>query len=412
MTLNRQDRETLRALASEVAAIAALPDQQHKIGLWQRLNGLRPERPMVMIEQVPWHEMNVADELTLRTSDPGAREVETRLRRTLYRWRHLRGDLVVEARLEIPPAVSGMSYGIEVDEERSVADALNDVMGHAYHDQLAREEDVDKIRPPEIRHDKEETARRTARWREVFDGLLEVEPAGITPVFNLWDQIVCWRGAGTVLMDLAERPEHMHRIVKRTTEAFLAGAEQLEALGLLSRANRWIHCTGAFTDELPAPGGDPDRARLRDVWACGMAQIFCSVSPAMHREFELDYVKPLYGRCGLIYYGCCEPLHKALPAVRTIPNLRKISMSPWVDQEEAAAGVGPDFVFSRKPSPALLAVEDWNPAAVEKDLQSTLDICARHGCPLELILKDISTVRYRPKRLWEWADIAMRLVGG
>ena len=37
--------------------------------------------------------------------------------------------------------------------------------------------------------------------------------------------------------------------------------------------------------------------------------------------------------------------------------------------------------------------------------------CSRHGCPLELILKDISTVRYEPQRLWEWSDLAMSMVG-
>jgi len=73
--------------------------------------------------------------------------------------------------------------------------------------------------------------------------------------------------------------------------------------------------------------------------------------------------------------------------------------------------IGRDYVFSRKPSPALVGVEHWNPGAVEKDLKATLDACGRHGCPVELILKDISTVRYEPKRLWEWSDIARRLIG-
>jgi len=67
-------------------------------------------------------------------------------------------------------------------------------------------------------------------------------------------------------------------------------------------------------------------------------------------------------------------------------------------------------VFFRKPSPAFPATDDWNPKAVEADLRKTLEACARHGCPVELILKDISTVRYQPQRLWEWSDIAMRLV--
>ena len=47
---------------------------------------------------------------------------------------------------------------------------------------------------------------------------------------------------------------------------------------------------------------------------------------------------------------------------------------------------------------------------VEADLIETREACARHGCPLEYILKDISTVRYQPQRLWEWADVAMKVV--
>jgi len=67
-------------------------------------------------------------------------------------------------------------------------------------------------------------------------------------------------------------------------------------------------------------------------------------------------------------------------------------------------------VFSRKPSPALLAVDSFDPEAVRRDLKATLDVCRRHGCSVELILKDISTIRYEPRRLDEWARVAMELV--
>ena len=86
-------------------------------------------------------------------------------------------------------------------------------------------------------------------------------------------------------------------------------------------------------------------------------------------------------------------------------------MSPFVDVEAGAEALGSDYVFSRKPSPALLAVEQWDGGAVRDDLQQTMDACERHGCPLELILKDISTVRYEPRRLWEWNQIARELTG-
>ena len=85
-------------------------------------------------------------------------------------------------------------------------------------------------------------------------------------------------------------------------------------------------------------------------------------------------------------------------------------MSPWVDVAKGAERIGREFVFSRKPSPALLAGDTWEPARVERDLRNTLEQCTLHGCPVEIILKDISTVRYQPQRLWEWADLAMRVV--
>ena len=40
----------------------------------------------------------------------------------------------------------------------------------------------------------------------------------------------------------------------------------------------------------------------------------------------------------------------------------------------------------------------------------TLALCRVHDCPEELILKDISTVRYRPERLTRWENIVMELV--
>ena len=49
---------------------------------------------------------------------------------------------------------------------------------------------------------------------------------------------------------------------------------------------------------------------------------------------------------------------------------------------------------------------------VRNDLLATVKLCEANGCPLELILKDISTVRYDPKRLFEWGRVAMEIVGG
>jgi hypothetical protein len=172
-----------------------------------------------------------------------------------------------------------------------------------------------------------------------------------------------------------------------------------------------IRSTGAYTDQLPAPGFDRTHPRTQDVWTSGMAQILTAVSPRMFKEFEIDYAIRWCERFGLVYYGCCEALDDKMEFVRQIPHLRKISMSSWVDVERGAEQIGRDYVFSRKPNPALVAGDSWDLEPVERDLQDTIERCARHGSPLELILKGISTVRGQPQRLWEWAALASRLAG-
>ena len=51
-----KDKEIIQELASAVAEIAAQPVQREKRELWHKLNALKPERPMVMIDQVCWNE--------------------------------------------------------------------------------------------------------------------------------------------------------------------------------------------------------------------------------------------------------------------------------------------------------------------------------------------------------------------
>jgi len=143
-----------------------------------------------------------------------------------------------------------------------------------------------------------------------------------------------------------------------------------------------------------------------------MAQILLSTSPAMFEEFEVPYAARWYERFGLADYGCCDPLHDRVHLVRRIPNVRKISMSPWADVEIGAAAIGRDYVFSWKPNPALLAADGWDVEAIERDIRRVVSACAQAGRPLEVTMKDISTVRYRPQRLWEWADIVTRVVQG
>jgi hypothetical protein len=409
--LSKRDVTIVRELAARTAEVAALPVQEEKRALWRKLNARQPERPMVMIDQVCWNEMGPNGELEPQCTDAECRGYEGHFRRLLYQWDNFAVDMVVEPFLSVAKAIHNTGFGVGVREETAVTDPTNAVIGHMFENQFETDEDLAKIQVPRVSHDPAETGRRLEVAHELVGGLLEVRSEGADPYLSLWDPISTWMGVQNALFALIDRPEYMHQLVGRVTDGYLTMLDQLQEQGLLCQPQSLIHCTGAYTDELPAPGYDPERPRTKDLWMFGLAQMFSTVSPATFREFEVDYASRICERFGLVYYGCCDPLDGKMDEVRLIPNVRKVSMSPWVDEERGAAEIGGEYVYSRKPSPAIFSTGRFSPDAVRADLTATRDVCERHGCPLEYILKDISTVRYELERLFEWARVAMEVAG-
>ena len=408
----QKDKSIVQELAKKVAEIAALPVQEEKRGLWRGLNGLKPQRPMVMIDQICWHELNFDGSLDLLCEDKDCRSYENRLRQLLFQWKHFPGDMVIEPCMLVPKAIHNTRYGLGIQEDVLVKDPDNSVISHKYINILENDEDIEKITIPEITLDEAETNRRVDLAKELFDDILEVHPVGDAPMMQMWDPLSTLMGPENAALALIDEPEFMHKLIKKMITSLTSMIDQLESNGLLceTRFQSYIHCTGAYTDELPAPGYDPEKPRCKDIWTAGLAQMFSMVSPKMHQEFELDYMNPLFERFGLVYYGCCDPLDTKMDIVKKIPNLRKVSVSPWANPDRCANELGRDYVFSSKPNPSYLAAGSFDETVVRNELMNIKQICDKTGSPLELILKDISTIRYDPPRLFKWAEIAMEIV--
>jgi hypothetical protein len=401
-----KDREVLRRLAAEQAEIAALPRHPETIKRWQGLNVMQPARPMVLIYEMPWHECEGDDELAIQTTDPFWQGVERTLRRLLYQWKHLPVDMVVEDRIACPIVVRDSGFGL-AEKSKKVFTSEGSVPSRQFEPQIREEADIEKIKAPEVTVDWERTQRRYEEMCDVFSGILPVEKRGIPGRnFNAWDALIRWWGVEQAMMDLILRPAMVHRAMDRLTNAYLRLLDQWEELGVLRLNNTNVFQGGGlgYTDELPSEGCDPSKPRARDLWGRAMAQIFSDVSPAMHEEFALQYERRWLERFGLSYYGCCEPLHLKIDILRSVKNLRKISMSPWADLDVAREKMGTDYIYSLKPNPAVLAGE-WSPERARNELRQSLE--KLRGCTAEIIMKDISTVGFEPRRLWEWAEIAI-----
>ena len=150
--LNPKDKTILQRLARELAQIAALPVHKEKARLWQKLNDRESEQPMVWINEICWHEMDVDHELTLQTEHPWAQEQERELRRTLYQWRHLPGDMIVSDFLACPLAIHSTDFGIIEDVDIATTDPAADVVSRHFHIQIRDFPDLEKIRMPVVTH--------------------------------------------------------------------------------------------------------------------------------------------------------------------------------------------------------------------------------------------------------------------
>ncbi|MEM1569564.1 MAG: hypothetical protein QXG56_02460 [Candidatus Bathyarchaeia archaeon] len=394
----QSDKEVLRGLGRQIVEIATSPINEEYVELQKRINNLELVKPIVYIYEMPWHEMDVYGELELKTKHPLCRKYEERLRRIIYKWNHRLGVPVEDPRFEYPGLdpvivqpmqdyIYDTGFGIYVQEDVVKTDERNPVVSHRFHVQIKSEEDIEKIKMPKVAFDYDRAEREFQILCDIFEDVVPVERRGISSFwFAPWDELVQWTGVKEILIDMYRRPNYVHKLVDRMIDAWLHRLEQYEKLGLLR--------------------DDP-----MNLWGVGAAQVFAAASPAMHEEFALKHEKRWYEKWGLNYYGCCEPLHNRVDILkRNIPRLRKISMSPFIDFDKAVENVRDEFVFAWKPNPAVLTASDWDPEEIQKDMERKLKKAREFNCIVEIHMKDISTVKYQPQRLWEWAKIASEAV--
>jgi len=407
-----KDKEILRRLAGELAGIAALPVHKEKARLWRKLNDRESERPMVWINEICWHEMDVDDELRLRTEHPWAQEQEGELRRTLYQWRHLPGDMIVSDFLACPLAIHSTGFGIVEDVDIATTDPAADVVSRHFHTQIRDFPDLEKIRMPVVTHNELATELYYQAMCDVYGGIMPVKKMGQTYIsYTPWDYLIRWWGVQEAMLDLVERPDLVHAAVERMVDAWITELDQLVEMNLLSLDwNNKRTLSGGYgrTKSLPGPDFDRSHVRPRNMWSRSNSQIFSSVSPEMHWEFAVKHDLRWLERWGMVYCGCCEPLDRKIEVLRRIPNLRKISASYWNDAERLVDEVGSDYVLSHKPTPAIFARDHWDPDEARRELRTFLTKTGGR-CHVELIMKDISTVRHQPKKLWEWAKMAIEV---
>ena len=405
---SQQDRQIIRKLAGEVAQCAHTPENLNKKRRWIEHNAMRTQDPMVLVYfERSWEEVIPAQ--TLETTDPLLREVELELRKKIYQHRYVKDDAVVEDVYRMRAVYDDhFDWGMHPQRKESGAS------GGAYEmvPVITCDEDVDRLES--MCHDWEfddaETQRRLDALNEAFGDLLPVRPSIPFYTSSIVFQLVPLYGLAELMTDLILEPERIHRIMSFMCDSLLHAFQRLEAEGRIISNNNGIFLPSGsfgFSDELK--GEDEGPFRLSDLWGFADTQEFTDVSAGMWREFVLPYQKKLLKHFGLVYYGCCEKMDQKLDDVLEIPNLRKVSVSPWTDIHIAAEKIGSKAIYCRKPNPSQV-IYGFDPQQTRQELLELRKTAA--NCTLEVVLKDLHTCNGHPEHVLQWVEAAKSALQG
>ena len=412
-----KDRKIIRDLAGRYYNMASSDKNTEKIGLYKAVNDLKMIRPVVTLPVIalpsafglPLNEINIDGGLDLKCESERARAVEFRFRYLLLVMKHFPCDMYLRPYYPVlKHCYLGGLQGIE-PKGRSIPAPGGHLASSEYCDMLKTEEDLEKLHYVPASYDRDATMEEFSFVADLIGDIMPVQVRGhFTQGLPGWDYISGLRGVTPLLGDLIDRPEFMHKIMRKITDAYIKSVGEAVKLNLFSANDPDFHWRPAFTDSL-APVGDYDSVKPANIWGRGAAQIFTSVSPAMLDEFDIQYQIEATKDFGLVYYGCCERLDNKIHILKKLKNLRKIAVTPWADINAASDKIGRDYVMAVKTNSAYISA-GFDEDAVRGELKGILDAAKRNNCSIEIMLGDISTLANNPQNLVKWAQTAMEAV--
>ncbi len=418
MSEYKKDLKIIHKLAAKVAEISGMPRYETARKKWTEHNDLKlKSETLIWIcpdDDGGWLEL--VPDSSLETKDADLRILEQRLRKLIYQHENFEDDYVQEPviRFDIPGEYTGYTYG---DASQKYAWGIpiqaKKASNEAYHldNFLKSDEDIEKLLNHEVDFIPDVPAynRLKTKFTEAVGDFLEIRfhvPYG-TLVQSLFIELVHLRGLTELMLDLYDSPERLHKILDHMSQSKVRLLEKLERNHMLfdNRTNIYTGSGGlGYTTFQSDENNQPPK--LSNMWGFADTQEFSSVSPEMFAEFALQYQKRGLDKFGLVSYGCCEPLENKFDIIFSmLPNVRRLSVSPWQDVKSAGEQIGEKAIFSWKPNPALICngIEEQN---VLKMLQETAN--ATKDCVTEVILKDIRTCGGTPKHMQQFIQMARR----
>lgn len=403
MSISQKDREILRKLARYQLELAHSPRNKQTYADWLANGSSKTQvtRPLIRIEINTFeHQIMPAFQ---KCEGEEARRIEQQMLRPIINFTQFEDDTLVPDYFGVEDAYQFTPFGLPVKIQQSGG------LGHHFIPYLHDLEEDDHLLGPSTFAVCEDQAQASvALAQDIFGDILPVKRISNAAYCTPMQDIVHIMNMDDMYMAMIDDEERFTAMLDRLTDDYIAFFKAQEASGTLHTAARMQHlCQGTycFTSELP---DDQPGAKLKDMWLFMDSQETAGVSPDMYKELVFPYYKKVMDHFGLVSYGCCEASHPIWDnCLSSLEKLRKVSISPWCDEEfmgERLRGTG--VTFLRKPPATLLGMD-----TPELDEEATL-ACFRKtaraakDCKIEIIQRDVYMVGSSVKKVHRFAELA------
>ncbi len=367
--------------------------------LWYKHNAVQGERPMVLVEDISfWDE--ICPEFVCES--PFARKMENEFYKRIVVVDLLEDDKVVPPYYQVDCGVRYQRYQVEskkVYASDGVGFHIEPIIEYL-------EDDFDKLKETIYRYDRSWEEEEVRAVEAVIGDIMPVIAVNVTNVWNisLAQQAVNLMGTENMFCSMIDEPDEFKTFMKflgDDTIRLLKFQEENNCLQI----NNGNHYMGSgsycFSDQLPQSGynGTP---RLIDNWGHLNAQEAVGLSNEMFSEFLLPDTMRVAHEFGLLYFGCCEPVSDFWEnGVERIQNLRKVSVSPWCDEEYIAPRLAErNIIYSRKPSPNFIGIhKDFDQVAFREYVKKSAAAIKHGGAKAEFIFRDIYKLHGNTEKL-------------
>lgn len=388
--MNAKDRERLRYLAAHQLEIANSPKNLERVELWKRHNMYKGERPPIHIEVGTFAHEAITP--LLQCEDETARNIEYKLISNFINLEQFDDDKVVPLYFQQTYDIYFTLFGHHI-KQTTMKKADGTEMGHHFEhiiDDLY--DDFDKIKSPSVYGvNKESTMQKFELYNDIFGDILPVRLISDGLYSTPTQHVVHMMGMENMLYSMYDYPDEFKEMMDRIADDYIAYFKKLESENVLlqNKAFEWV-CQGsmAFYDEPDKEG----QIKTTDLWGFMDSQETVGISPQMFREFIFPCYKKIASVFGRLNYGCCEPVNTFWEDIKTLPNLKKVSISPWCDEDFMAEQLrNSGVIYHRKPSPNYLGVgAKLDEDAFRKHIEKTVKTAK--GCKLEICQRDVYTV--------------------